>query len=905
MLLTMAVGAWAEPGDVITDINDLSSDRAYNIETVRGRLVAGQNKLESLHADDEGYNDINADNQRFYILYNELEDGSHGYYLWSVSQKKFVNRDGNYSESPVLLDIQDKLGAGDAATDFYRWYFIWDNEHIMNNNNNGNGAESIVVNGYQPVDPGNVNMITEAESKIDDDVPSASSTVNIEFHLSYDGVERLVVNGLGFKGSPVGAPVEFQSPLIALSEPKDADGNIITEIPRRSADELIVYYEGTWGAGFEVSTSYADAHWYNMDIRRAQAEDGKFFYVSYTANPPYPCKTIENDEVLAMPAYQWAVIGNPFDGVKLINRAAGDGYYLGADAAMQQEEYVWDVLGVVQDNMPTAIALSRPGTNDCINQVGGTDGSLGIWANGNPRDNGSMLRFTDAPASEKELTKVTFNAIYNGQTVKTSTIDAFVGEPLSSIQLPAELDNGLVSFDYDDSQIITANAVINLDVLFKLDIALDKSQWYNLDIRTSHWVNTLPVDGQAYYSPISKGYESADALNTAPFQWAFEGTPYEVRVYNRAYGDQTLARAEDPNTGKEEALMQEGQYTWNIFAIGDDFDLGFGLEAADKPGTIINQEGGEGNGRILGFWTSRTDGGSKFRAYQVEQVASPDFQIVDVTYHLSFDGQEVATHVAKALPETFVAMPASFMNNLTILSEAADANGQAIDMIPAASSIDIYYTAEWNGFFSLAKSFTDANAKWYNIDIRRDATIENTGGKFLYIGRSETAPYACAPVDDEAVLSTPDYLWAFGGNPFTGIKVYNLGAGNGYTLAVNADNQPELLEGDYAWDIITIEDNGELPAGIALKMRGTNNWVNQGGGWQGTLGIWNNGSGTDPGSVIRLTEYTGEINGIASVNSTSAKPFAVYNLNGIRLQQPVRGLNIIRSDDGLRKVIIK
>ena len=384
MFLATMTGAMADPGDVITDINDISQDRAYNIETVRGRLVAGDNKLESLHAEDEGYNDVNADNQRFYILYNEQEGGTAGYYLWSVSQKKFVNRDGNFSESPVLLDIQDKLGAGDAANDFYRWYFIWDNEHIMNNNNSGNGAESIVINGYQPVDPGNVNMITETISKDDDDVPSTSSTVSIEFHLRYDGVEKLVVNGIGFKGTPVGAPSEFESPLIALSEPKDAGGNVITEIPRRSADELVVYYDGTWGAGFEVSTSYADAKWYNMDIRREQtSEEDGFFYVSYTPSPSYPCQTVTSQDALAMPAYQWAVIGNPFDGVKLINRAAKEGYFLAPNAGgtpeMLQEEYAWEALGIVQNGLPTALALKKPGTNDCLNQVGGTAGSLGIW----------------------------------------------------------------------------------------------------------------------------------------------------------------------------------------------------------------------------------------------------------------------------------------------------------------------------------------------------------------------------------------------------------------------------------------------------------------------------------------------------------------------------------------------
>lgn len=79
---------------------------------------------------------------------------------------------------------------------------------------------------------------------------------------------------------------------------------------------------------FVVSSDYASAHWYALKIR----DDG-FTYLKYDSEKEYIVADDAAYSVKSLQNYLWAFIGNPFDGFKIINKAAGSEMLLSAPAA--------------------------------------------------------------------------------------------------------------------------------------------------------------------------------------------------------------------------------------------------------------------------------------------------------------------------------------------------------------------------------------------------------------------------------------------------------------------------------------------------------------------------------------------------------------------------------------------
>jgi hypothetical protein len=59
-------------------------------------------------------------------------------------------------------------------------------------------------------------------------------------------------------------------------------------------------------------------------------------------------------------------------------------------------------------------------------------------------------------------------------------------------------------------------------------------------------------------------------------------------------------------------------------------------------------------------------------------------------------------------------------------------------------------------------------------------------------------------------------------------------------------------------------------------------------------------------ATYKLKDYKGEYTGIAALPSDKGtEPAAIYNMSGIRLDAPQKGINIIKMTDGsMKKVII-
>jgi|GEM_PF-6495745 len=139
-------------------------------------------------------------------------------------------------------------------------------------------------------------------------------------------------------------------------------------------------------------------------------------------------------------------------------------------------------------------------------------------------------------------------------------------------------------------------------------------------------------------------------------------------------------------------------------------------------------------------------------------------------------------------------------------------------------------TATFNLPFIPFTNFADAT--WYYMTIRSNK----------YVQMADTEPYATTTTNGE----TDAYQWAFSGNPYTGVKVYNKAAGSGKNLTKDGSN-PVMRDGEYSWTILSNSD------GFILQETGSaNNYVNE---VNGTIGFWNSTLGrTDDGGTFRLTK---------------------------------------------------
>ena len=386
---------------------DLSNNKAYNIGCKRGAFLSASSYMIST--------DLNATANaagpgQFAVISYESN-----YYLYSVADGKFVTNTGALADNWLT----EGHGTGDAIkieakTDpYFLFYFTIDG---TNNglNTNGNQPLGYVINTWMNADDGNQYFMVEAA---DFDPTAALETLNNYFHPAYkviyvvkDELGNVIFNS-GEQPTTGGAhittlPADFQRTFYTYSE-TDVE---ITELV------TTVEFTATWAGPFKLSTDFANAQWQNMAMRTNwyvtnAITDGDGAYKTQKAN------TLG----LVEDSYQWAFLGNGYDGFMIINKAAGDGYSFGwTDAnetnagiptVMSNSEgnHTWKVVASTNTSVPAgSFCLNVAGTNLYINQYGGVQtvngvevgGSLKFWNSANNiGDPGSAFTVFDVPCN--------------------------------------------------------------------------------------------------------------------------------------------------------------------------------------------------------------------------------------------------------------------------------------------------------------------------------------------------------------------------------------------------------------------------------------------------------------------------------------------------------------------------
>ena len=222
---------------------------------------------------------------------------------------------------------------------------------------------------------------------------------------------------------------------------------------------------------------------------------------------------------------------------------------------------------------------------------------------------------------------VTYEVLYEGKVVATAAKEVASGNTLPAP--PASLQNNFVTL----AKIGTHPSTVTKDVTvqftakwngpFEFSKNVTNAKWYNMHIRSGWYVGKQ--DSEPYYPKQNDG----KITHTGEYLWAFGGNPYHVKVYNY-----TTGFAETLSKDGENAVMRQGEYTWDLLSNNG----GFILRETETDYNCINQLGGGGG--PLGFWNnnqSLTDDGSTFRVERAIDIV--DTIITDNLASLHVDGR--------------------------------------------------------------------------------------------------------------------------------------------------------------------------------------------------------------------------------------------------------------------------
>ncbi|MBQ9559238.1 MAG: hypothetical protein IJV08_04560 [Bacteroidaceae bacterium] len=383
-------------------------------------------------------------------------------------------------------------------------------------------------------------------------------------------------------GAAVSLPSDIKFPYTNYSFSTDV-------VPDASTATINVTVTG-FDMPFTASTDYATATWYFMTLR------GK--YLEYSTSTPYQGKDSRD---LANESQQWAFIGNPIQGVKIINKAAGNGKYLSYDNAannvnpyMKTTQTAW-----VLDKNTGGFVFRMPEDNSIymhLRTPNLSTLSLSEWVYAHD-DAGSTLTVEEVP----DIAYVTYNVVLDGNIVASATEAQGIG---AAPQVPAALAFDYTTYTYDVAEITSSTTTVTATpefsgLPFKLSKDYARAQWHYLHIHgtTNYQVST---DGANTVCSQTTGTSEA-------YQWAFIGNPIQgIKVVNRASGSGKWLQATNP------ATMGTTEKAWTLKKQTSSFTQGenwFGLY--DSSLTYLNVQSG-----TLKYWGG-FDAGSSFWAIAI------------------------------------------------------------------------------------------------------------------------------------------------------------------------------------------------------------------------------------------------------------------------------------------------
>lgn len=392
---------------------------------------------------------------------------------------------------------------------------------------------------------------------------------------------------------------------------------------------------------------------------------------------------------------------------------------------------------------------------------------------------------TDMTVMTKENAEVTvtYHIYYGGTEVATS--DAIQNYSGDTPVVPTSLLRAYCSYQYYTTS--------------SLDVVLPKVTKETTDIYVGCTLSGCPfvfstegspiyylLSGPSHNSSYTVRYLYAEGTNvkgaTTPskedaYQWAFIGTPYGYVIKNKA-GNYITSEAEIGATGANFNLYQ------NTIGINNSITHFSAAIFNGNNQTVLNDQN---MGETINCYTSSTGAVKLTDGVKINNLTWAYFTPYAVanhavlTYHYMFNGNEVGT--LGPTIETTGATPSDFNMGFT-------------SYVPSPATIEenttsVTITATWSGPFDISDNY--ASATWYSLRLHNSSYAYPTYA-------SESTPNVASPESYSA--SDHNAQWAFVGDPFYGLTIYNRSAGDSKVLETNA------VAGDGGSTYATIETPG-------------------------------------------------------------------------------------------------
>lgn len=294
----------------ITDLANLSNNKAYTLRTSRSDLVAKSDGSRiATTRDISGTFDENDSHYQFALLKNTSGD----YFLYSISASKFVNKTGNlvnYAE-PILF----KNG---NATGTFVLYF--DASHYINMG----GDKQLAIDGWSTADEGNSYTITPvAEFSPSEELLNSIEPISVTVNYNVDEETYSSVNKSFYLNSPVTAE-KFTTDLNNFYL---AYGS--TDVATVTAETTTINVTCTVGTlPIVISGSYENATWYMVNMH---SNESNYMWTATTTTEGNPALSVVNkgsvykETTAPDDTRPWCFVGDIF-GFKIYNKAVGSAY---------------------------------------------------------------------------------------------------------------------------------------------------------------------------------------------------------------------------------------------------------------------------------------------------------------------------------------------------------------------------------------------------------------------------------------------------------------------------------------------------------------------------------------------------------------------------------------------------
>ena len=436
---TIKVTRTLKPG-FVGALADLSNSKAYTIACDRGKLLTKDGYLAST-----AHSSLTtAEPSNFAIISYEGN-----YYLYSVKDNKFVQNNGALADKPSN-GVFDALKMDPKSVPYFMYYFTVSEGTNYGLNTNGNDPYGYVINDWMNADPGNQYYMIAAA---DFDATSALAALDAQFHPAYS-VIYVVKDAFGntiFTSDP--EPVEQGAKITTLPEKYHRAyytyNDVDVTVSEPGGTQAV--FTATWGGPFVISENFAKAHWYDMTMR------GNYYVTSAEKDPAdgaYVTQKNAPKGSLVEDSYQWAFIGDGYNGFKIVNKAEGEGKSFGWTDENQKDagiptvmadsegNHTWKIVASTNTSVPAgSFVLNVAGTNLYPNQYGGEGRPMKFWNSANNiGDPGAAFTVYDVPTFAEVVTAEIAPALEaTGYFTFTDAVKATVGyDPAYKTECPFE-----------------------------------------------------------------------------------------------------------------------------------------------------------------------------------------------------------------------------------------------------------------------------------------------------------------------------------------------------------------------------------------------------------------------------------------------------------------------------------